>query len=202
MKLLDNPASPYCRKVKILLHELGMSDAVELVQTGGHPTAPNAAALAHNPIGKIPTLIRDDGPALYDSRVICRFINDHASGSFYPEGTIWETLTLEATAEGALDAAVLMVYENRSRAEGTQDPAWLEGQWAKIDAAITVLEQRWMAHLAGPIDMGVVAVGCLLDYVDFRHPDRDWRAAHPALADWFEKFGKRDSMRATIPRNP
>lgn len=89
MKLFDNAASPFCRKVRVVLHETGQLDAVELVHATGNPVAPTAAApTAQNPLGKIPTLLRDDGPAIYDSRVICRFLNDRAGAALYPQPRI------------------------------------------------------------------------------------------------------------------
>lgn len=201
MQLLENAASPYCRKVHVLLLELDMADRIEMIICNGHPTAPNQSAKVHNPMGKIPTLLRPDGPAIYDSRVICRYLNEIAGGGLYPKTSLWETLTLEATADGVLDAAILMVYEKRSRADGKQDEGWIDGQWAKIKDALIAIEERWLAHLQGPMDMGVVAVGCALGYLDFRHSDRDWRALTPHLAEWFAEFSERPSMAATVPRD-
>ncbi len=199
MQLLDNPASPYCRKIKVLLRETGLVDRVELVETAGHPTDPNNAALAHNPLGKIPTLLRADGPSIYDSRVICRYLDTKSDTSLYPDGRLFDVLTIEATADGIMDAAVLMVYESRSRAEDKRDPAWVEAQWAKIVLALDVIEARWMSHLRGPLDMGQIAAACALGYLDFRHADRDWRASHAVLSDWHSEFANRESMVATQP---
>ncbi|MDF0599384.1 glutathione S-transferase [Psychromarinibacter sp. C21-152] len=199
MQLFDNPASPFCRKVQVLLRETGQLDEVETTYAVGHPLAPDRMPLAENPLGKIPCLVRDDGPALYDSRVICRYLDARGEGGLYPEGRIWEVLTLEATADGIMDAAVLMIYEGRSRPEALRYPAWVDAQWDKIARALDALESRWMGHLAGRLDMGQIAVGCALGYLDFRLPDRDWRKGRTALAEWFEAFGQRDSMAATVP---
>jgi len=200
MELTHNTASPFIRKVMVCLHETGQLDKVTLVPSAGHPTATGSLPVAQNPLGKVPALIRTDGPTLYDSRVICRFIDDLGNGGLYPSAPrLWETLTLEATGDGILDAAVLMVYEHRARTPGTQDETWVEGQWAKIDRTLTALEARWMPHLQGPLDIGVITVGCALGYLDFRHGDRDWRATRPALAAWEAAFVQRDSMAATVP---
>jgi len=94
---------------------------------------------------------------------------------------------------------VLMVYEGRCRPEALHHPPWVEGQWAKIERALDVLGDLWMSHLHGPLDMGQVAVGCALGYLDFRHGGRDWRAGRAALDDWFAGFAARESMRATVP---
>lgn len=201
MQLFHNPASPFCRKVDVLLHECGRFGEVEEVPASGHPTATDGRMpLAHNPLGKIPTLLRDDGPALYDSRVITRYLDAHFEAGLYPENRLWDVLTLEATGDGIMEAAVLMVYEGRSRPEEARYAPWVEAQWAKITRALDAIEARWMSHLAGKIDMGQIAVGCALGYLDFRHADRDWRAGRAPLADWFAGFEERASMIATAPR--
>jgi len=202
MQLFDNPASPYCRKVNVLLRETGQLDDVTMVAAGGHPTDPGSLPIAQNPLGKIPTLTRDDGPALFDSRVICRYLDARAGGKLYPEARLWDTLTLEATADGIMEAAVLMVYETRSRAEAHRSSDWVEAQWSKIARALDMLESRWISHLQGPLDMGQIAVGCALGYLDFRHPDRAWRHGHDTLAAWEASFKSRESMAATVPFAP
>ena len=200
MQLFTNPASPFCRKVDVVLRETGLRDSVEEVSAIGHPTDAAKMPTAVNPMGKIPTLVRDDGPALYDSRVICRYLNDRAGASLYPGTRIWDVLTLEATGDGMSDAAVLMVYEVRSRPEEKRHAPWVEGQWAKIERAMSALEDRWMGLLEGPLNIGQIAVGCALGYLDFRHADRDWRAGHPGLAHWAGDFGKRPAMHETEPK--
>lgn len=200
MKLYFSPTSPYVRKVMVLLHETGQLDNVELVAASGTPIDAGTMPLSLNPLGKVPALERADGPALYDSRVICRYLDDRAGGRLYPGGNrLWETLTLEATADGILDAALLMVYEGRVRPQDKQFPEWIEAQWSKIDRAIAALNARWISHLSGPLDMGQIAVGCALGYVDFRHGARNWRIGNEALADWYDAFAKRPSMTATVP---
>lgn len=200
MRLFYSPTSPYARKILVLLAEAGKSDAVNLVLGSGTPVDAGKAPLAQNPLGKIPVLEREDGPALYDSRVISRFLDDHFALGLYPTGPrLWEALTLEATADGILDAAISMVYEARVRPEEKRFDAWVEGQWDKIDRALDALESRWMAYLLGPLDVGQIALGCALGYVDFRHGGRDWRKGRPALAVWEAGFAARDSMKASVP---
>ena len=201
MRLYHSPTSPFVRKVTVALKELGLSYQVELVPASGNPLDPGSVPLGRNPIGKVPVLERADGPALYDSRVICRYLDELAGGRLYPaKPRLWETLTLEATADGILDAAVLMVYENRLRPDGARSPAWVEGQWQKIARALEAVEGRWIAHLAGPLDMGQIAMGCALGYLDFRHSARDWRAGHPALAAWEARFAERPAMQESKPK--
>lgn len=200
MKLAFSPASPYARKVKVLLLETNQIDDVEMVEGSGTPIAPNAQTVQKNPLGKLPALERDEGPSLYDSRVICAFLDDRAGGKLYPSGNRrWETLTLEATGDGIMDAALLITYEGRLRPEDKQMSEWTDAQWAKIAKTCSVLNARWMSHLAGPLDMGQIAVACALGYLDFRHGARNWRKGNDALAAWFEEFSQRPSMQASMP---
>jgi glutathione S-transferase len=186
--------------VMVVLHEAGMAGEVELVAAEGSAVDPGTMPIGRNPLGKIPTLERVDGVALYDSRVICRYIDDLSACRLYPgKPRLWETLTLEATAHGICDAAILMVYEARIRPEKHRHPPWVEGQWTKVTRALDALEGRWMSHLAGQLDIGQIATGCALGYLDFRHDAREWRAGRPALAAWFETFSQRPSMLATRP---
>lgn len=182
------------------MHETNVMDQVELVPVVVTPVSPGDTVPAKNPLGKIPALERESGPTLYDSRVICQYINDLSSAGLYPSAPmLWETLTLEATAHGIMDAAVLMVYEGRVRPEDKQFDGWLDAQWLKISRALDALESRWISHLSGPLDMAQIATGCALPYLDFRHPERNWRAGRPALAAWEAKFAERPSLKATVP---
>lgn len=202
MTLHHSPTSPYVRKVMVVLHETGQLDSVRLVPGSGTPVAPAQSLLGTNPLGKVPALEREDGCALYDSRVICRYLaslSPKGAGLYPAVPALWEALTLESTADGILDAALLMRYETVLRAPPQQAADWVEGQWGKVTRALSVLEQRWMAHLEGPLTIGVIATGCALSYLDFRFAERDWAAQHPALATWSVRFGARDSMQATRP---
>lgn len=201
MKLVSSPASPFVRKVRAVLVETGQSGAVEEVFVATSPLASSQDVLDANPLGKIPALIRDDGPALYDSRVITRYLDARAGGRLYPEARIWEVLTLEATADGIMDAAVLVVYESRLRADAERSPGWVEAQWTKAIRAVAHVNDRWMAHLAGPVDAGQIALGCALGYLDFRHASRNWRDGNGALAEWHGQFDSRPCMAETRPRD-
>lgn len=200
MKLFHSPASPYVRKVMVVLHETDQVDDITLVPAAGTALEPGTMPVAQNPLGKLPTLERESGSALYDSRVICRFLDDRGGGRLYPAApSLWESLTLEATADGIMDAAILMVYEHRLRPPEGVNPAVVEAQWAKIVRALDALEGRWLSHLAGPLDIGQIAVGCALGYLDFRLDDRGWRHGRDGLAAWMERFATRPSMAATAP---
>lgn len=197
MQLYFAPASPFARKTRVTLHETAQLDDVEQIEVHNTPTDTNKSLAAHNPLGKIPALTRDDGPAIYDSRVICRYLDDRANAGLYPERQLYEVLTLEATADGIMEAAVLMVYEVRLRPENLQSADWINAQWDKIERALDTLSSRWMGHLAGPLDMGQIAIACALGYLDLRHDARGWRAGRDQLDDWFALFADRDSMRKT-----
>lgn len=200
MKLYYAATSPYVRKVMILLEETGQLDDVELINTATTPIAADPALLSKNPLAKVPALERPDGPTLYDSRVITAYLDARAGDKLYPTGARrWDTLTLEATADGILDAALLMTYETRVRPEEKRMPEWVDGQWDKIARSVAALNSRWMSHLNGPLDMGQIAVACALGYVNFRHDARGWRKGNDALAAWYKTFKSRASMQSTVP---
>lgn len=199
MKLVSSPASPFVRKVRVVLREAGLADAVEEVPVATSALNTADEVRAANPLGKIPALIRDDGRPLYDSRVITRFLDARAGAGLYPEERLWDVLTLEATGDGIMEAAVLCVYERRLRPEAQQSPDWIEAQWTKAITAVRHVNDRWMDHLAGPVDAGQISVGCALGYLDFRHGDRNWRQGNDALAGWFEAFESRPAMVDTRP---
>jgi glutathione S-transferase len=203
MKLYYSPTSPYVRKVMILIHEAGLADRVELVPASGTPLDPGSLPLLQNPLGKVPVLGTVEGP-IFDSRVICRYLDDLAGAGAYPSGpALWRTLTLEAMADGILDAALLMVYEQRLRPEHLRFKPWSDAQWAKIARALDALEAGWITDLNttrhGCPEMGQIALAAALGYVDFRLYAQNWRDGHPLLAAWAEGFMARTSLQATAP---
>lgn len=199
MKLIISGTSPYVRKVRVLIREADLMDAVEEVSVVTSPLDSDPVALAANPAGKIPSLVRSEGPAIYDSRVISRYLDDHAGTNYYPASRLWDVLTLEATADAILDASVAMAYEIKMRPEHMQYDVWIEAQWAKVERSLAAINERWMSHLSGPMDAAQIAVACALSYIDLRHDARNWRSSNPALAEWHASFNKRDSMVATAP---
>ena len=200
MILFHSPASPYVRKVVVMLHEMGRIGDVTLKTVTTTALASDESLKAANPLARLPALQRDDGVTLYDSRVITAYLDDLFEGGLYRTGSgRWENLTLEATGDGMMDSGVSISYEIRLRPENEQSPAWIEAQWAKIARAASVLNARWMSHLAGPLSMAHISVGCALSYLDFRHGARDWRQGNEALAAWHRDFESRPSMQATRP---
>ena len=177
MKLYHNAASPFVRKVHLLVIESGQEDSVELVASGGSPMDSSNMPVAENPLGKIPALERTDGPALYDSRVICQYLDALAGGGSTqrPSGSHGSG----ATADGIMDAAVLMVYEGRCRPEEMVYDAWVEAQWDKVSRALDAIEARWLSHLHGPMDIGHLATAAALGISISAMKRADWRAGGP-----------------------
>ncbi|MCJ2073305.1 glutathione S-transferase [Methylobacterium sp. J-030] len=200
MKLLYSPASPYARKVLVLAHETGLIDRITVTAAAASPTGSAAEVAGHNPLGKIPALVLEDGTALYDSRVICEYLDGHSTGPrLFPEGAArWDALTRQALADGLLDAALLTRYELVLRPEAQRWDAWEAGQIGKITAALDRFET--LAAALPALDIGTVALACALGYLDLRFPDLAWREGRPALAAWFATAERRPSMTATVPK--
>ena len=198
MKLIFSGTSPFVRKVSVMLLETGLDARVEKETVAITPLNPGEVVPSANPLGKVPCLLTDIGP-LFDSRVITRYLDTlHDAPKLYPEGdALWPVLTLEATADGMLDAAVLMAYEARLRTEAQKSPEWVEAQWLKISRALSYLEANLDA--LKPLTMASIAVASALGYLDFRHDDRQWRNRAPNLAAWEAAFAQRPSMLATQP---
>jgi glutathione S-transferase len=200
MKLYYSSTSPYVRKCLVAAHELGLAGRVELAPVVTMPTAHNAELMRDNPLCKLPTLITAEGHALYDSRVICEYLNDLGGGSLIPSvgEARWNALVDQALADGILDAALLMRYETVLRPAERQWPAWRETQEEKARSALGQFERQSAGWPAGRLDIGMVALASALSYLDLRFPDLDWRGPHPGLAAWFADFDQRPSMRATV----
>jgi glutathione S-transferase len=203
MKLFFSPASPYVRKVMVVAHEKGVVDKIELLGSAANPVNRDQTIVAKNPSGKVPTMLLDDGSAIYDSRVICAYVDAQAASPVLvpAEGNErFAVMTLEALADSILDAALLARYEKIMRPEALYWADWHRGQMEKIDSGLDALETTWLSHLEGPLSMGTIAAACTLGYLDFRFPDKDWRSAHPGIAAWFKTVSERPSMKATMPK--
>ncbi|GMQ76614.1 MAG: glutathione S-transferase family protein [Gammaproteobacteria bacterium] len=199
MKLYYNPASPYVRKVRVFAMETGLMDDIEFAEVTITPVGPDAELCADNPIGKIPTLVRDDGGALYDSRVICEYLDGlHGGARMFPENEDrrWTALRRQALADGILDAAVNTRYETFLRPPELRWPDWVDGQMTKVRRSLDQVEAE---SLGDGVDIGTISVACALGYLDFRYRDEAWRDTRPKLAAWFEAFAARPSMTATGP---
>jgi glutathione S-transferase len=201
MTLLSHPFSPYGRKVKIATALKGLADRIEVVQVDTNPLQ-NPDITRANPLGKIPALVIDGDTAIYDSHVICEYLDCLApTPVLFPKGGVerMRTLTLGALADGILDAALLLVYEKRFRPEEKWHAPWQERQQGKIDRAIDQLESNPPVWTASP-DYGHLTLACALGYLDFRHEGR-WRAGHPGLVAWLEEFARAvPAFEATTPK--
>ena len=199
MKLYFSPASPYARKVRVSALELGLAERIELLPVTLSPVSPNAQLREHNPLGKIPALLTDSGEALYDSPVICEYLDALAGGGrLWPAGgpARWRALRRQALADGITDAAVLVRYEQTVRPEALRWNEWIEGQRLKIRTALAVLESE---SLEGPLDIGAISIACALGYLDLRFPEERWRDHQPHLANWFAALAQRPSLASTAP---
>lgn len=201
MKIRVNAASPFARKVRIVVRETGLTDRVQEVQTAVNPVAPNVDLAGQNPLVKIPALTLDDGSALYDSRVICEYLDSLTGHGLFPQSgpERWRALTLQALCDGILDAAVTTRYEVAVRPEAIRWTQWIDGQRSKIDGGLAALEKLQPAF-GTQFGIGQIGAACVLGYLDFRFPDIAWRAQHPNLAAWFAGVSKRPSVHGTFPQ--
>jgi len=200
MKLHWSPRSPFVRKVMIVLHETGLDAQVERVRSVAAMATPNAAIMVDNPISQIPALVMDNGLPLYDSPVVCEYLDTlHDGAKFFPAAgdARWLALRRQALGDGML-AILLLWRQERMKTAPQQMPEWLAAFKIKIDAGLARLEQEAGA-LAQGFDIGQVTIGCLLSYLDYRFADLDWRAGHPGLAAWHATFVQRASSLATMP---
>jgi len=197
VELKFGAVSPYARKVMVVAHEAGVAHRIRLtpVNTREEPQA----ILPVNPLGKIPALILDDGTAIYDSPVICEYLDAEFGGHRLLAASgaeRWRTLTRAALADGALDAGLLVRWERLRPAE-LRSSDWIATQLGKIYAALDRLESE--VETFGPLDLGLVGVGCALGYLPLRVPEIAERARWPRLFGWFDAIGTRPSFSKTAP---
>jgi glutathione S-transferase len=197
MKLRYSTTSPFVRKVHVLAIETGQIDKLELVKT--NTADPNSDHGKDNPLNKVPALVLDDGSKLYDSRVICEYLDSQSGGKFFPAAgpARWTALRRQALADGMADAAVLRMMESR-RPEQQRSPDIDKRQKLKVTQGLAALEAD---HLGPQLDIGTLMVAIVLDYLDFRFKHEDWRPAHPKLAAWHKTFSERASLKKTLPHD-
>lgn len=201
MKLYISSASPFARKVRLVVHEAGLASRVEEVPTAVSPLKPNADLAKANPLMKLPTLVTDEGYALFDSPVICEYLDSlNAGRKLFPAAGAarWSALRQQAVADGILDAAIGVRYQTALAPKELQWTQWQDGQRAKWKQSLDFLEADAGA-LAGEPTIGSLSVAATLAWLDFRYGADDWRKGRPALAGWLAVFGQRQSMLATLP---
>lgn len=200
MKLYHNPASPFVRKVLVVAHECGIEDQIQLQQVALTPVSPDTGLNGDNPLGKIPALVLDNGDTLFDSRVICEYLNTTFGGTLFPENAKqrWITLRHQSLGDGFCDAAVLVRYEGFVRPEDRQWQEWVDAQLNKCRRTIDLLEKECVGFDDVP-DIGTLSIAIALAYFDFRNPDEEWRKDAPALAEWYQRMAQRESLMKTRP---
>ncbi len=198
MKLFFSPTSPYVRKVRVAAIELGVDDQIELISTNPWEN-PQELADA-NPLGKVPALIISDNEILFDSPVICEYLDSlNRKVALFPAsgGARWDALRLQALADGILDAAV-MIRLDSLRPEAEQYSDMRIRQINVIRRALRSVDSE-MTRLIGPVTIGQIAIVCALGYLDFRLPEEDWHKVHPKLDCWYSSWMERESMQVTMP---
>jgi len=201
MKLLVSLLSPYGRKVRVVLAEKRIECELELVDV----TPAESPLNEYNPLGKIPTLLLDDGSALYDSRVIVEFLDAVSPiGRLIPKGNRERVAVLrwEALADGVLDAGVLLRQETM-RPKKEQSAAWIERQRGKVERGVAEMarelgERDWCHNER--FTLADISLGCCLGWLAFRHPDLDWRGKYANLARHYDKLSQRPAFAETAPR--
>lgn len=204
MKLFYSPTSPFVRKVIVCAMELGLDGNLQRHKAGANPIHRNPEIVAANPLGQVPTLIADDGMALYDSRVICEYLDSQGEsglagvGRMFPSGPVrWQALVEQSAGDGLLDAGLLCRYE-AGRPEDKRFSDWTGGQMEKITSALDQFE-KWAPKFGVRVDIGTISIGCALGWFDFRFAAYGWRDSRPALANWFKTFDARPAMIVTRP---
>ncbi len=195
MKLRYSPTSPFARKVVVLAKELGIESKIELQRT--NTSDPDLAT--QNPLGKVPSLLLDDGSSLYDSPVICAYID--TANKFHPMSgpSRWTAQRRQALADGIMDAGVLGRGE-MLRPDGEKSEKFIAAQKAKLNNAMNALEKE-ADSFGEAIDIGLIAVAAALGYMDFRYAAESWRSTRPKLARWYDRFAQRPSMQTTVPKD-
>lgn len=201
MKLRYSPTSPYVRKVVVVAHETGLIGRIALVPT--NVWASDTDIGRDNPLGKVPALTTDGGEVLYDSPVICEYLDSlHDGAKLYPPsgGARWTALRRQALADGMLDAGILRRLESM-RKDPERSASWIERQKTAVARAMDALEDE-ISTLGPAITIGHVAIGCAIGWFDFRFPADNWRQNRPALVAWHAAFSERPSMKKTVPKDP
>ncbi len=200
MTLHWSPRSPYVRQVMIAATELGLSGRIRTVRTLVGGTEPHLDLMRQNPLGKIPTLVLEDGGILYDSGVIVDYLDGlHAGRKLFPPGADrLIALRRRALGQGLIDIGLLWLGE-RSRPAANQSPPHIELWRLKLHTVAAALEAEADALAAADFSVGHIAIGVALGYFDFRFTAENWRDGHARLTEWHASFNARPSVAANMP---
>ena len=201
MKLHWSPRSPFVRKVMIVAHDVGVAGRIECVRTVAAMMRPQPDLMIDNPLSKLPTMVLDDGAVLYDSPVICEYLDHLHDGPKLFPASLPERMTAlrrQALGDGLLDALLLWRGELSRPAEQQSQP-YLKSFSVRNEATLASLERETPALQSSAYSIGHIAIGCAVAYLDFRFADRKWRKDFPRLAAWHATFAERPSFRATEP---
>ncbi len=201
MKGFSSPNSPFSRKVRVVAIETGQAASIEwtVVDLGGSIPALEAT----NPLGQVPVVVTEAGEALYDSAVVCEYLDARHDGpKLFPAAgeARWEALRLQALGDG-LGAASAALAGERRRPEERRFQPFSDNQSGKISRALARLEHD-LAALEGPLTIAPIAAACAIGYMELRDCAPGWREGHSGLADWYDRFAARPSMRETAPPGP
>ncbi|MGA3123891.1 MAG: glutathione S-transferase N-terminal domain-containing protein [Polyangiaceae bacterium] len=202
MKLFFTETSPYVRKVRVAAFELGLQDRIETQFLRPVPVAADATLSRVNPLSKIPALVLDDGTTLYDSPVICEYLDTlHAGEKLVPDRgpPRFRVLRLQALCDGILEAAILVFYERTARPQALHWAPWTDGQSQKARQGLDELE-REAPSFGSNVDLAQICTAVTLSWLEFRQVLGDIRAGRPKLSAWYDAFRTRPSMHATEPK--
>jgi len=198
MKLHWSPKSPYVRKVMIFIEELKAQTDIELVRSVAAMTQPNQSLMIDNPLSKIPTLVLNSGKSLFDSVVICEFLNDLYEGDFFPTLGVekWNALRWHAYGDGLLDALIL--WRNEREREVPLE-SLMKAFEIKVLATLKLLENETSEINTSKFTIGIVSIVCALGYLDYRFDALKWRSVAPHLSKWYQVIQERRSVKLTEP---
>ena len=197
MQLLYQTHSPFARKALVFAHEAGLADGIEVIHQETSPTLKNEAVFAQNPLGKVPVLLRPGRAPLFDSDVICAYLDTlHSRPNLIPaEGELrWKALTLQAAAQGLAEAGIAVRWESVRRPPELRFARLREGYEQKLVSSYDWLERE--LDVDAPIHVGHIALATCLDWLEFRQLP-GFRPGRPRLSAWFDGFSNRPSMRGT-----
>lgn len=197
MQIFYSPSSPFVRKCLVTAKELGCYDELELLDSHAHPINRDQNILKKNPLAQVPTLINNKDESLFDSKVICEYLNKHKKGTLFgDEDSKWEILKEHAIADGIMATTALLRIETQMRPAELEWKELTNGHFDKICSSLSYFEES-PESLARPLNIAQITLACALAYLDFRLSYFEWKKDFPRLAEWFDRFNQRPSMQST-----